>query len=53
MNEKITDMAAWRAAHTRPINDACRWSEAVESVWLTNLRLVFAWQRTVLRALGV
>lgn len=53
MNAKITDMAAWRAAHTRPITDACRWSEAIETVWLTNLRIAFAWQRTVLRAMGV
>ena len=53
MNAKITDMAAWRATHARPINDACRWSEAIETVWLTNLRIAFAWQRTWLRAMGV
>ena len=53
MNAKITDMAAWRVEHLKPINDACRWSEAVESVMTTNLRIVFAWQRTVLRAWGV
>ena len=49
MNAKITDMAAWKAEHFKPINDACRWSEAIESVLTTNLRVVFAWQRTVLR----
>lgn len=53
MSEKITDLAAWRAAHARPITDACRWSEVVETVLTTNLRVVFAWQRTVLRAWGV
>lgn len=53
MNAKITDLTAWRATHARPINDVCRWSEAVETVWLTNLRIAFAWQRTVLRAMGV
>lgn len=28
---------------------ACRWSEAVESVTLSNLRIAFAWQRMLLR----
>ncbi len=49
---QITDLAAWKAAHARPIADACRWSEAVETLWLANLRIGFAWQRTLLRALG-
>lgn len=31
----------------------CRWSEAIESVLTTNLRVMFAWQRTWLRAWGV
>ena len=53
MDAKITDMAAWKSEHFKPINDACRWSEAIESVMTTNLRIVFAWQRTVLRAWGV
>lgn len=48
---KITDMAAWRAAHARPINDACRWSQAVETIIATNLRIWFAWHRVFLRAL--
>lgn len=49
---KVTDMAAWRAAHARPISDACRWSEAIETVLTTNLRMAFAWQRALLRAWG-
>ena len=49
----VTDLARWKAAHFKPINDACRWSEAIESVMTTNLRVMFAWQRTVLRAWGV
>ena len=53
MNAKITDLAAWRTEHAKPITDACRWSEAIETVLTTNLRVVFAWQRTVLRAWGV
>ena len=53
MNAKITDMAAWRAAHARPITEACRWSEAIESVLTTNLRIAFAWQRMVLRSMGM
>lgn len=48
---KVTDMAAWRAAHARPINDVCRWSQAVEAVAAMHLRLLFAWQRTILRAI--
>lgn len=53
MSDKITDLAAWRAAHARPINDACRWSEAIETVLTTNLRIAFAWQRMTLRAMGL
>ena len=53
MNAKITDLARWKAEHLKPINDACRWSEAIESVLTTNLRVVFAWQRTWLRAWGI
>ena len=51
--DKITDLAAWKAAHAKPIADACRWSEAFETVLTTNFRIAFAWQRTVLRAWGV
>lgn len=53
MSEKITDMAAWRAAHARPITDACRWSEAVETVTRANLQawmtMTFLWPRILLR----
>lgn len=50
---KITNLATWRAAHTRPITDACRWSSAIETVISTNLRIAFAWQRIILRAWGI
>ena len=53
MDRKITDMAAFRAARTHSIADACRWSEAFETIALTNLRVGFAWQRMMLRALGL
>jgi hypothetical protein len=53
MSEKITDMAAWRAAHAKPITDACRWSEAVETVTRANLQarmtMTFLWPRILLR----
>ena len=42
MNAKITDMAAWKSEHFKPINDACRWSEAIESVMTTALSVRFA-----------
>jgi len=35
----------------RRIADACRWSEAIETVLATNLRLLFAWQRVALRSI--
>lgn len=58
MSEKITDLAAWRAAHARPINDVCRWSEAVETVTRANVQawmtVTFLWPRILLRsAFGV
>lgn len=35
----------------RPVvSEACKWSSAAESVTLTNLRLMFAWQRIIIRA---
>ena len=49
--DKITDMAAWKASHVKPIADACRWPEAVEAVLATNLRILFAWQRVALRSI--
>jgi len=50
---KITDLAAWRAAHAQPINEACRWSEAVETVLTANWRVAFELHRTWLRAWGI
>lgn len=47
---KITDLAAWKAARVKPVADACRLSEAAEAVLATNLRILFAWQRVALRA---
>ena len=53
MSDKITDLAAWRAAHAKPITDACRWSEAVETVTRANLQawmtMTFLWPRILLR----
>lgn len=58
MNAKITDLTAWRATHARPINDVCRWSEAVETVARANMQawmtVTFLWPRILLRsAFGV
>lgn len=58
MDAKITDLAAWRATHARPINDVCRGSEAVETVTRANMRVwmtvTFLWPRILLRsAFGV
>jgi hypothetical protein len=53
MNAKITDLARWKAAHQRPITDACRWSEAIETVTRANLQawmtMTFLWPRILLR----
>ena len=49
--DKITDMAAWKASDGKPVADACRWSEAVEAVLATNLRILFALQRVALRSI--
>lgn len=48
---QITDMARYRAARQRPATDLCRWSEALEKIAATNLRIAFAWQRGVMRYL--
>lgn len=53
MNAKITDLGAVRAARARPINQACRWSEAVETVMTANLRAACVLQRMWLRAWGM
>lgn len=33
------------------VSQACRWHEATESVAASNLRILCAWQRMVLRAM--
>lgn len=53
MNAQITDLAAIRAARARPINQACRWNEALETVMTANLRAACVLQRMWLRAWGV
>lgn len=54
MSAKITDLARWKATHSRPINDACRWSEAVETVTRANMQMwltfTFQWPRIILRS---
>lgn len=49
MNPKITEMAAWKAAHRAPVADACRWSAAIEEITLANMKILFAWQRMFFR----
>lgn len=46
MNAQIIPFKAQRPG----VSQVCRWSEAVETIALANLRLCFAWQRTWLRA---
>ena len=53
LTAKITDLGAVRAARARPINQACRWSEAVETVITANLRAACVLKRMWLRAWGV
>ena len=53
VNAKITDLGAVRAARARPINQACRWNEALETVMTANLRAACVLQRMWLRAWGV
>lgn len=50
----VTDLSAYRAAARPVAAHACRWTEAIESITASNLRIVFAWQRLAIRAvLGV
>lgn len=55
MHTKVTDLAAWRAAHARPVSDACRWSETLQAVTEHNMRMLmiplFVWPRMMLRAM--
>ena len=41
----VTDNTRGRMVRQRPITDALAWHRAIETVWLTNLRLAFAWPR--------
>ena len=54
MNAKITDLAAWKAAHARPVAiDYCRWNQALETAMRANMdalfTLAFIWPRVLLR----
>lgn len=55
----VTDLAKWKAAHTRPaVIDYCRWNEAVEATLRANAEaaftMLFLWPRILLRtAAGV
>jgi len=51
----VTDLARWKAAHSRPlVIDYCRWNEAVETTLRANTEaaftLMFLWPRILLRA---
>lgn len=50
----VTDLARWKAAHSRPlVIDYCLWNEAVEATMRANLNawitLTFVWPRVMLR----
>lgn len=54
MNGKITELAAWKAAHARPVVvDYCRWNEAIETTMRANMdalfTMTFLWPRVLLR----
>lgn len=54
MISHVTDLAKWKAAHSRPVViDYCRWSQALESIARANLdayiTLTFIWPRVLLR----
>lgn len=53
----VTDLARWKAAHSRPlVIDYCRWNEAVETTLRANTEavftLMFLWPRILLRAVA-
>lgn len=50
----VTDLARWKAAHSRPVViDYCRWNQAIESTMRANMdvffTLTFIWPRVLLR----
>ena len=54
MPAPVTDLARWKAAHSRPVViDYCRWNQAVEATMRANVdawfTLIFLWPRVMLR----
>ena len=54
MPAPVTDLARWKAAHSRPVViDYCRWNQAVEATMRANVdawfTLIFLWPRVLLR----
>ena len=54
MPAPVTDLARWKAAHSRPVViDYCRWNQAIESTMRANMdalfTLTFIWPRVLLR----
>ena len=52
----VTDIAHWKAAHSRPlVIDYCRWNEAAEKIARANLSawmtLAFIWPRVLVRSM--
>ena len=50
----VTDLARWKAAHSRPVViDYCRWNQAIEATMRANVdawfTLIFLWPRVMLR----
>ena len=50
----VTDLARWKAAHSRPlVIDYCRWNQAIEATMRANVdaffTLTFIWSRVLLR----
>jgi hypothetical protein len=48
MMGKVTNLAAWRAAH--PAHDAVHWHKTFEDIACSNLRIFSALQRAMWRA---
>ena len=51
----VTDLARWKAAHSRHVViDYCRWNQAIESTMRANMdalfTLTFIWPRVLLRS---
>ena len=49
----VTDLARWKAAHSRPlVIDYCRWNQAIEATMRANVdaffTLTFIWPRVLL-----